>query len=290
MGQNLIDPIHCVRHAIDMIEPTVELQSLDAPLPMVSWLLCTHVADAQLRLAMQSCLDQTYVNFELLAVVNGPRVEQVANAVREWYGNDGRVRIFTTEVRDLSFSLSLGLHYARGEFIARMDSDDLSKSDRLQRQICFMQNHPNVGVLGSAYEIIDAQGCVQKSVFLPTDDAGIRRAMLWMNPICHPSVMLRRTVALLAGGYLGGGHAEDYELWIRLAAHSDLQFANLPDVCLGYRQVGVGFARRSRSAYASVAAFQFRHFINGYGGRWLFAAFFTMLKAFVRSSRPKDVR
>ncbi len=252
--------------------------------PAVSWLLCAHVADEQLRLALQSCMDQTFTDYELVIVVNGPSAENVAVAVRTWVGSDPRVRIFTTEVRHLIFSLSLGLHYARAELVARMDSDDLSKRDRLGRQVAFMREHPEVAVLGSAYEIIDAEGRPLQKVQPPTSDIEIRRALLRGNPLCHPSVMFRRKVVLDAGGYLGGLHAEDYDLWVRLSNDPVNQFANLPEICLGYRSVGVGVARRSRSAYASMAAAQFRNFINGQGLRWAFAALLSTLKAFIRSS------
>lgn len=254
-------------------------------IPAVSWLICTHVANDQLRLAVQSCLQQSFSNFELLLVVNGAEAERVTQQARTWFAADPRVRIFTTEVKHLIFSLSLGLHHARGELVARMDSDDLSHSDRLAKQVTFMAAHPDVVVLGSAYEIINAVGNTQKTVKLPSLDADVRRAMLWGNPLCHPSVMFRRRAVLEVGGYLGGLHAEDYDLWLRLAANPSNKFANLENVCLGYRSVGVGAARLARSAYASMASAQFRHFVNGHGTAWLLAAGFSSFKAFVRSSK-----
>lgn len=261
----------------------------DIGAPAVSWLLCTHVADEQVRLSVQSCLDQTFVDFELLVITNGPAADQVAAVVVGWFGSDTRVRVLTTQVRHLIFSLSLGLHHARAEFIARMDSDDLSKPYRLERQVAFMQQHPELAVLGTAYEIIDAAGLPIEKVSLPTTDLEIRKALIKGNPFCHPSVMFRRQVVLDAGGYLGGLHAEDYDLWIRLSNDPVNKFANLPDVCLGYRSVGVGCARRSRSAYASMASAQFRNFINGQGLLWAFAALLSTVKAFIRSSPDQSI-
>lgn len=255
--------------------------------PAVSWLLCTQVADEQLRLALRSCLDQTFTDFELLIMVNGPFAENAALVVRTWVGSDPRVRIFTTEVRHLIFSLSLGLHHARASLVARMDSDDISKSYRLDLQVAFMQQHPEIAVLGTAYEIIDAEGRPQQTMILPTIDAEIRHALLRGNPLCHPSVMFRRRAVLDAGGYLGGLHAEDYNLWVRLSHDPSNRFANLPEICLGYRSVGVGTARRSRAAYASVAAAQFGNFISGRGVSWAFAALLSTLKAFIRSSSDR---
>jgi glycosyltransferase involved in cell wall biosynthesis len=257
--------------------------------PAVSWLLCTHVADAQLRLALQSCLNQTFNDFELLVVANGRDAQSIARTVLDWVGGDPRVRVITTEVRHLPFSLSLGLHHARAKLIARMDSDDLSKPDRLQLQVNFMQMHPEVAVLGSAYEVVDSHGEVLRTVHLPLDDAGIRSAMRTRNPMCHPSVMFRRSAVLMAGGYVGGLQAEDYDLWIRLAGERHLQFANLPTVCLSYRATGVGQARGARAAYASVAGAQLRAFLAGNGVVWLFGAVATVMKLLIRSrSQPAD--
>lgn len=254
-------------------------------LPPVSWLLCTHVANAQLRQAVQSCLDQTFTDFELLLIINGSAAAELATVVQAWFGADQRVRIYTTEVRHLIFSLSLGLHHARADLVARMDSDDVSTPDRLARQVAFMREHPEVAVLGSAYQVIDANGSPQKTIKFQVTDTAVRRALLWGNPLCHPSVMFRRQVVLNVGGYLGGLHAEDYDLWLRLAADSSIKFANLEAVCLGYRSVGAGTARGARSGYASMASAQYRHFVNGFGIRWLLAALVSSLKAFVRSSK-----
>lgn len=251
--------------------------------PAVSWLLCTNVVNTQCRLAVQSCLQQSFTDFELVLVINGAAAQEAAQVARTWFGQDARVKILTTEVRHLIFSLSFGLHHARAELVARMDSDDVSAPDRLARQVAFMRAHPDVAVLGSAYDILNANGQPQRTVMLPTTDAAVRRALLWSNPLCHPSVMFRRKVVLNVGGYLGGLHAEDYDLWLRLAADPTVKFANLESVCLGYRSVGV--ARRARDAYASVASAQFRHFVNGFGVRWLFAASLSALKGFVRSKK-----
>ena len=123
----------------------------------------------------------------------------------------------------------------------------------------------------------------------PTSNDQIRRAFLRGNPLCHPSVMFRRKAVLDVGGYLGGLYAEDYDLWVRLSVAPENQFASLDEVCLGYRSVGVGVARRSRFAYATMAAAQLRSFINGQGLVWAVAALFTIVKAFVRSTPVRQI-
>lgn len=252
-------------------------------LPAVSWLLCTHVADAQLREALASCFAQTHTDFECVVVVNGHEAEAVADTVRNWFGADARLRVASTPVRHLTFSLALGLHLARAPLVARMDGDDIALPDRLALQLAYMQAHPDVAVLGSDYERIDATGQRIDTVTLPHDNTGIRQALLRGNPLCHPSVMFRRAVVLAAGGYLGGIYAQDYDLWARLAVDPTVRFANLSKVCLRYRMVGVGTARKARWAYASMAASQFRNFVAGAGLRWVWAALITTGKAFLRS-------
>jgi glycosyltransferase involved in cell wall biosynthesis len=266
-----------------MISHLTNEGAFDSRSPAVSWLLCAHVVNDQLRQALQSCLNQNFLDFEMVVVANGPAAGDVARSVREWVNDDPRVHLFTTEIRHLIFSLSLGLHHARAPLIARMDADDLSTSDRLKKQVAFMRAHPDVVVLGSAYEVIDDEGQRQKTVHPPTRNDQIRRSLLWGNPLCHPSVMFRRKAVLDVGGYLGGLHAEDYDLWVRLSMAPENQFANLDEVCLSYRSIGVGVARRSRFAYGTMAATQFRSFINRQGLIWAVAALFTTLKAFVRS-------
>ncbi len=254
--------------------------------PVVSWLLCAHVLNDQLKEAIQSCLNQTFREFELLVIANGCQAEEIAAAVQSWF-NDDRIRIFTTKIQYLNFSLSFGLHNACAPLIARMDSDDLSKPDRLEHQVAFMRENLNVVVLGSGYEMIDDKGQLQRTVHLPTDNDKIRRALLWGNPICHPSVMFRRSAVLAAGGYIGGIHAEDYDLWARLALDSNNHFANLNECFLCYRVMPVGIARGSRLAYASIAASQFGNFVQGAGLKWAFAAVISMAKGFIKSSPIK---
>lgn len=252
--------------------------------PEVSWLLCTHVADEQLRQALESCFSQTFTNFECVLVANGRHADSVAEAVLSWLGNDIRLRVFTTEVKHLTFSLALGLHHARAPLVARMDGDDISMPDRLARQVEFMHQHPDVAVLGSDYERIDVAGKRIDVVIVPHHDPTIRKALLRGNPLCHPSVVFRRDKVLAAGGYLGGIYAQDYDLWARMAVDRTVVFANISHVCLRYRMIGVGSARRARWAYASVAGSQFRNFAAGAGWSWALAAVISAVKAFIRSN------
>jgi len=253
--------------------------------PLVSWLLCTNRADRLLWRAMDSCLCQTLTDFELLLVANGAEAEFVASQVRARYGEDNRVRVLTSDVHLLNFNLSLGVREARGRYLARMDADDVSVPGRLAAQVTFMEQHPEVVVLGSAYELIDANDRVLGRVDLPCSDAHIRRRMFSGNPFCHPSVMMRRAAIAAAGAYIGGRNAEDYDLWCRLATTPGHRFANLADPLLRYNVDPTGPARLSREAYANVIACQVRTFLVTARWSWLLGALLTVGKLLLKTRR-----
>lgn len=252
--------------------------------PLVSWILCTHVGGSLLYKAIVSCLGQTYKDFELILVINGSDLNSIKEEVMGWdISSDPRLRIYETEVRHLPFSLSLGLHHARGKYIARMDGDDIAYPHRLQIQVEFMSNNPDISVLGTAFEVIDLLGNPISVVRNPLTDNEIRQAMIFKNPICHPTVMFKRDAVEAAGGYLGGYHSEDYDLWIRLSQHPKIKFANLSRVCFGYRSVGVGAARKSQDAYASMAGSQLRSFLISGKIRWIIATLISFIKMTLNS-------
>lgn len=253
--------------------------------PRVTWLLCTHREDALLYRAMQSCLAQTMTDFELLLVVNGSSVNQLVPTLTEAFASDERVRVVGTPIHLLNFSLSLGLHLARSPFVARMDADDVSDSERLETQLAYMQANEDVAVLGSAYFLIDSHDRVCGKVDVPETDCAIRKALRFRNPICHPSVMLRREAILAEGGYLGGRNAEDYDLWLRLAMGRRWRFANLPAPLLSYNVSPNGLARRSRAAYANAASAQLRQFLVTRDIRWLMGATVSAGKSFFLANR-----
>ena len=231
----------------------------------------------QLKDALQSCIYQTFYDFELLVIANGGKANEVVSSAREWFGTDSRVRIISTPIQHFTFSLSLGIHYAKGQFIARMDADDIAYSFRLEKQYQFFENNPDLVILGTAYDLIDLDGLVVGTIYPPQSDRKIHQELLFRNPICHPSMMMRKQVLLDAGGYLGVLQAEDYDLWLRLSSNPRNRFANLSDVCMAYRNNGAE-ARGSRLAYASQGASQFGYFLMGRGWQWIFAAGISLAK------------
>ena len=172
----------------------------------------------------------------------------------------------------------MGVHFSEGELIARMDSDDISDPYRLQEQVSYFLENPSVSVLGSSYYLIDSNNNILKVVHPPSGNSAIRRFFYFTNPICHPSVMMRRHCLTDLGGYSYSLHAEDYDLWVRLSLSSKCIFHNLSKPLLSYRSVSIGEARSSRNAYVSMLTTQVNALLCSKNPTWLISILITYVK------------
>lgn len=244
--------------------------------PIVTWLLCTNKCDALLFRAIDSCFSQSIDHFNLLIVVNGVDHVVVSASILARY-SDPRLKVVTTSITFLNFSLNLGIHYIDTEFVARMDADDVADFYRLEKQVSYLRKNHLVSLVGSYYYTINDRGEVVALKELPCSDLEIRAALHYGNPICHPSIMFRRELVAKNGGYLGGLHSEDYDLWVRLSHDKKILFANIPEPLTSYCVTG-GDARGSRKAYISNAATQFHAFLATGRIKWLLASWISIGK------------
>ena len=171
-------------------------------------------------------------NFELLVIDDGSTddTRQVVEGFR-----DPRVLISENPQNlGLVATLNKGLSLSRGDFIARMDADDISEPDRLAKQVKYLIDHPEVDAIGGAIQYFGNFRRANTVVF-PTEHEDIRVALLFYCPLAHPTVMFRRT--LIDRHLLRYSdefrHAEDYHLWSNLLQHA--RAANLTDLLLRYR-------------------------------------------------------
>ena len=200
---------------------------------VVSVVLPVRDGEAFLAEAIESVLGQTLDELELVVVDDGSAdsSREIADA---FVARDSRVRVVTQPIpAGISRALNLGWRTATGRYVARMDADDVSLPDRLERQITFMTEHPDVGVVGGAVLLIDERGAHVGQIRYPATDAAIRARLVTANPFAHPSVVIRREELGRVGGYRLD-HVEDYDLWLRLAPHT--RFANLEEPVLLYRR------------------------------------------------------
>ena len=241
----------------------------------VSFLMCTNSFDEAFKAAVSSCLNQSFKDLELVIVVNCVD-EKIQEQIR-YFCEDETIKLVFSNAKYLSYNLNLGLDHCQSNYIARMDADDISHPQRIEKQLSFLQINSDVAVCGSAYQIMKDDGTLTKKVVLPSSDAEIRRKLYFFNPIAHSSVMFRKDAILSIGGYMGGRYAQDYDLWLRLANESHYKFHNLPDVLMNYNHSG-GDARASKYAYASAAASQWRLFVLTFNPIWLMASLLSFLK------------
>lgn len=202
--------------------------------PLVTVLLPVYNSATTLVETLTSLRAQTFGDFEILAIEDGSK-DASAEILNAW--PDPRLRVLRNE-RNLGLmrSLNRGLREARGELIARQDSDDLSAPNRLARQVDWLKANPNVQLLGASCWRMNPQGRVTGSNDLPTTHKALRWASVLDNPFIHTSVVFRRQVVLEEfGGYNEAFPiCEDYELWNRIAAR--YRVANLRERLVYYRE------------------------------------------------------
>jgi glycosyltransferase involved in cell wall biosynthesis len=201
--------------------------------PKVTVLMSVYNGERFLQQAIDSILNQTYQDFEFLIIDDGSndRSREIIQSHK-----DQRIRlIYNEENIGLTPSLNKGLELARGEYIARMDADDVSFPQRLEKQVEFLEHNPEVILLGAWAEVVDENGKIIKVWRYPTKDCVIRWRLLFGNCLVHSSVIYRKDKVLDAGGYNSSiTYAQDYELWTKLSTIA--QIRQLPQVLIRHRR------------------------------------------------------
>ena len=197
-----------------------------------SVLMSVYNGEQYLAEAINSILDQTFTDFEFV-IINDGSTDSTDDILRSY--KDPRIRVFEQSNIGLARSLNRGVSLARGEYIARMDHDDLSMPERLAKQVDFLDTHPEVGIVGAACLFRDEIKGVEWKPPVHTLDEELRRNLIKGNPFIHTSVMMRKSLLEMVGGYDESyPFAQDYALWVQLATHTKM--ANLPDVLVVHRE------------------------------------------------------
>lgn len=204
--------------------------------PLVSVLMPAYNAEKYIGEAIESILNQTYKNLELI-IIDDCSTDDTWKIIQEYQKKDKRIiGVINNKNLKLSLTLNKGIQMAKGEYIARMDADDISTSDRIQNQVEFLEQNKEVGILGGIMEIIDTKGNYLGKRSYPQDDKLIRKKLFRYSPFSHPLIMIRKKILSKSGLYNDTFNpAEDYELYFRIGKFA--KFANLPQVLLKYRIV-----------------------------------------------------
>lgn len=206
-------------------------------IPRVSVLMAVYNNAAYLPAAIDAILAQSFTDFEFLIVDDGST--DGSGAIIDGYAaRDARIRAIHQENRGFIASLNRMLGEARGDLIGRMDGDDRCTPDRIERQIAFLDAHPDYGVVGTQTCYFDNAGREWPMARpYPLDDAAFRVALATpYTPLMnHASVLMRADLLRTVGGYRPQfRYCEDLDLWLRLSEVTKL--ANLPDALTYYRQ------------------------------------------------------
>ena len=178
-----------------------------------------------LREAIDSILNQTYKDFEFV-IVNDGSTNNSEEVILSY--SDNRIVYIKQENQGVARSLNNGIEIANGEYIARMDSDDISLPERFEKQIKFLDEHPEISILGTWYETFPKIKITKTPQNVRFTD------ILNACCICHPSVMMRKAdLDKYNLRYNPEFTSEDYELWSRAVQYLNIQ--NLPEVLVKYR-------------------------------------------------------
>lgn len=247
--------------------------------------MCVHEFQELLIPAIDSCLNQSFKYFELIIVINGDQVESLYKRLFDLYGKLQNVILVKSDFKYLNENLNIGLRTSSGKYIARMDSDDISINTRLEIQVNYLDNNQSIGLVASNFEY-SKDRISQKVGIGFTHPMNLKTSDLYFrNPICHPTVMVRKSIILDLGGYLGGLNAEDYDLWVRILLQKKWEMVILNDILVKYNIDNNGLARRSKTAYANMCATQLRSFLITRDFGWLMGGLVSAFKAIFFSNK-----
>lgn len=243
----------------------------NAKAPPVSVHLPVKNGHAYFTEAVESILSQTFRDFELV-IVDHASTDETPELIERLARRDTRVKTLRYGGENFIDALNFGLSACSGEFIARMDADDISAPDRLEMELRFLKENGDVGIVGSAVTIFGPDG-VQggyaryeewiNSLLSPDE---IRREIFVESPIPNPSAMMRRSVLESLGGYLDFGWPEDYDLYLR-GMLAGIPMAKLPERLLKWRdhsgRTTRTSGRYSRKNFLKVRAYYLSKFLKG---------------------------
>ena len=236
--------------------------------PLVSVLIPVRNASAFVRDAINSVRDQTYTNWEVVVVDDGSTDNSAETVVR--MGVD-RVKVISLgKEYGITHALNVGLRNCNGEYIARLDADDVCFQSRIETQVNFLKSHPEVAICGSS--MVAFRG--NEEFIMEASSGNLRLKLLTSNQLFHPTVMFRSSIVPAKYLYATTApHAEDYELWTRIAVSEEI--FNISEPLLRYRihefQISVQkghaqaiAAQKVRSRYAKALRFELKISMSRY--------------------------
>jgi len=201
--------------------------------PKISVLMPVYNAEKFLKEAIDSILNQTFKDFEFL-IINDASTDNSKKIILSY--KDPRIRYFENDKNlGVAKTLNKGLRLAKGKYIARMDADDISLSERFKKQVEFMEKSPLIAVCGAWLRLIGNENQNNEIWKSPSDFESIKSLALFYSSIYHPTVLIRKETLKKYNLFYDPSfaHAEDYELWVRIMEKAKV--ANLKEILLLHR-------------------------------------------------------
>lgn len=189
-----------------------------------------------LKGSIESVLKQTYTEFEFIIILDNPDYRLAREIVEGYAGKDNRIKIIKNKANEgLASSLNKAFSASRGEYIARMDADDISLPQRLERQLDLMERKPDISLIGSSIMYMDEKRDVLGLDFAPRSHNFLKRLILYGGTPCfHPTWFFRRNILDRIAGYRNMPTSQDYDFLMRLLC-SGLKVSNIEEPLLYYR-------------------------------------------------------
>jgi GDP-L-fucose synthase len=202
--------------------------------PKLSVVMPAYNAEKYLSGAIESILNQTFEDFEFI-IIDDCSTDSTWEILQEYADKDNRIFCLKNEENlGIAGNLNKCLEFCKGDFIARMDSDDWSYPDRFEKQLKFLESNPEVGIVGGSIEVTDSN--LSEIKFIRKyfeDDVKLKQHLFIQSPFAHPCIMFRKEV--FKGQFYNKilSPTEDYDIYFRIG--KNYKFANLEDVLLKYR-------------------------------------------------------
>lgn len=203
-----------------------------------------------LSMALESLKKQTLPADEIVIVKDGPLTTELDKVIED-YSNTLAIKIIALEInKGLGNALRIGIEACSYDIIARMDSDDISSEDRFEKQLTFLQNNPEIDIVGSWISEFEGEpDNIYAYRELPVLHDDMIKFAKRRNPLNHMTVMYKKSAVLKAGNYSNIKFAQDYHLWVRMFL-SNSRFANIPQYFVNVRAGEDMLVRRSGIVYA----------------------------------------
>ncbi len=216
---------------------------MDQPLVSVIMGVYNQMDDLIMKTAVNSILNQTYRNIEFLIWDDGS-CREAAMRVKALEVLDDRIHVICSGTNNgLAYSLNECILRANGKYIARMDADDFSLSNRIEKQVAFLESHPEYAWCGTNAELFDESGVWGRR---PYPEIPVEKDYYKFSPFVHPSVVFRAEIFDEGRGYLATEETlrcEDYEIFMRLMQRG-LQGYNLQEYLFRYRETRDSYSKR----------------------------------------------